>query len=77
VDFHSEALRDCQQKNQCTSGDYRWLSVHINSAARQRARDLANEPAYARSQNQRSKVEALFAGVTPAPNADIVLKIQI
>jgi transposase len=53
--------RDCQQKNQCTNGDHRWLSVHIHEAARQRARDLANTPAFARSQHQRRKVEALFA----------------
>jgi len=53
--------RDRQQKNQCTNGDHRWLSVHIHEAARQRARDLANTPAFARSQHQRRKVEALFA----------------
>jgi hypothetical protein len=53
--------RDCQQKDQCTTGDRRWLAVHVHEAARQRARELANTPAFVRSQHERRKVEALFA----------------
>ncbi len=53
--------RDCQRKDRCTTGDRRWLAVHVHEAARQRARDLANTPAFVRSQHQRRKAEALFA----------------
>jgi len=35
--------------------------IHIHEPARQRARDLANTPAFASAQRQRKKVEALFA----------------
>src|SRR2546425_9682719 len=37
-----------------------WPSTSMNPA-RQRARDLANTPAFAHSQRERKKVEALFA----------------
>ena len=37
--------------------------IHQHEAARQRARDLANTPEFARAQRQRKKVEALFAEV--------------
>src|SRR5712692_2838858 len=49
----------CPQKAQCTTGQYKYL--HIHEPARQRARDLANTPAFAHSQRERRKVEALFA----------------
>ena len=51
----------CSQKAQCTSGRYKYLAIHIHEPARQRARDLANTPAFASAQRQRKKVEALFA----------------
>ncbi len=51
----------CPQKAQCTSGQYKYLAIHIHEPARQRARDLANTPAFANSQRERRKVEALFA----------------
>jgi transposase len=51
----------CSQKAQCTSGRYKYLAIHIHEPARQRARDLANTPAFATAQRQRKKVEALFA----------------
>jgi hypothetical protein len=51
----------CPQKAQCTTGQYRYLAIHIHEPARQRARDLVNTPAFAHSQRQRRKVEALFA----------------
>jgi len=35
--------------------------IHQQEPARQRARELANTPAFARAQRQRKKVEALFA----------------
>jgi len=53
--------RDCPQKAQCTTGQYKYLAIHIHEPARQRARDLANTPAFAHSQRERKKVEALFA----------------
>jgi transposase len=51
----------CSQKAQCTSGRYKYLAIHIHESARQRARELANTPEFAREQRQRKKVEALFA----------------
>jgi hypothetical protein len=51
----------CPQKAQCTTGQYKYLAIPIHEPARQRARDLANTPAFAHSQRERRKVEALFA----------------
>jgi hypothetical protein len=51
----------CALKAQCTSASFRSLIIHQNEAARQRARELANTPKFARAQRQRKKVEALFA----------------
>src|SRR5207245_302477 len=47
----------CPQKAQCTTGQYKYLAIHIHEPARQRARDLANTPAFAHSQRERRKVE--------------------
>ena len=51
----------CALKAQCTSAPFRSLNVHQQEPARQRARELANTPEFARAQRQRKKVEALFA----------------
>ena len=51
----------CSQKPQCTSGRYKYLAIHMDERARQRARELANTPEFAYAQRQRKKVEALFA----------------
>jgi transposase len=51
----------CSQKAQCTTGQYKYLAVHIHEAARERARELVNTPEFATAQRQRKKVEALFA----------------
>jgi hypothetical protein len=51
----------CSQKTQCTGGRYKYLAIHMDELARQRARDLANTPQFAHAQRQRKKVEALFA----------------
>ena len=51
----------CQQRSQCTTGPFRYLAIHMNEAARQRARDLRTTPEFERTQRQRKKVEALFA----------------
>jgi len=51
----------CSQKAQCTSGAFRYLAIHMEEPARQRARELANTPEFANAQRQRKKVEALFA----------------
>jgi hypothetical protein len=51
----------CSQKAQCTTGQYKYLAIHIHEPARQRARDLANTPGFASAQRERKKVEALFA----------------
>ena len=51
----------CKLRPQCTSSAFRGLVIHQNEAARQRARELANTPEFAKAQRQRKKVEALFA----------------
>ncbi len=51
----------CALKAQCTSGAFRYLAIHMDEPARQRARELANTPEFAKAQRQRKKVEALFA----------------
>jgi hypothetical protein len=51
----------CSQKVQCTSGRYKYLAIHIHEPVRQRARELAQTPEFAKAQRQRKKVEALFA----------------
>jgi transposase len=51
----------CSQKAQCTTGQYKYLAIHIHEPARQRARELARTPAFANFQRERKKVEALFA----------------
>jgi hypothetical protein len=51
----------CPLKPQCTKRAFRFLAIHMNEAARQRARDLWNTPEFEQAQRQRKKVEALFA----------------
>jgi hypothetical protein len=51
----------CAQKAQCTTGQYKYLAIHVHEPARQRARELVNTPEFANAQRQRKKVEALFA----------------
>src|SRR5712691_7075346 len=51
----------CALKAQCTSGAFRYLAIHMDEPARQRARELVNTPEFAHAQRQRKKVEALFA----------------
>ena len=53
--------RACSLKAQCTSGAFRFLAIHMDETARQRARELAKTPEFAKAQRQRKKVEALFA----------------
>ena len=52
---------ECALKAQCTSAAVRYLAIHMEEPARQRARNLANTPEFAKAQRQRKKVEALFA----------------
>src|SRR5246500_5063750 len=51
----------CALKAQCTSGAFRFLAIHMDEPARQRARELAKTPEFVGAQRQRKKVEALFA----------------
>ena len=51
----------CALKAQCTSGAFRFLAIHMDEPARQRARELANTPEFAHAQRQRKKLAALFA----------------
>jgi hypothetical protein len=51
----------CALKAQCTSGAFRFLAIQMDEPARQRARELAATPEFAKAQRQRKKVEALFA----------------
>ncbi len=49
-----------QQRSQCTTGPFRYLAIHMNEAARKRARALRTTPEFEHAQRQRKKV-ALFA----------------
>jgi transposase len=51
----------CLQKGQCTTGRYKYLAIHMHESVRQRARELAQTPEFAKAQRDRKKVEALFA----------------
>src|SRR6201984_767458 len=51
----------CSLRPQCTSAAFRGLIIHQNEPARQRARELVNTPEFAKEQQKRKKVEALFA----------------
>src|ERR1700691_925086 len=53
----------CSQKAQCTRGRYKYLAIHMDEPARQRARELVNTREFAKAQRERKKVEALFAGL--------------
>lgn len=53
--------RGCPVKKHCTSGRIRRIFIHWHEPARQKARDLAPTPAYARSKRERNKIEALFS----------------
>ncbi len=53
--------RGCPVKNRCTSGAIRRIFVHWHEPARQRARELAQTPAYACAKRERNKIEALFS----------------
>ncbi len=50
----------CPQKQRCTPGATRRVTVHWYEPARQTTRALAGTPAYARSQRARQLVEGLF-----------------
>src|SRR6266480_3070086 len=39
----------------------KYLAIHMHEPARQRARELANTPAFASAQRERKKVEAMVA----------------
>jgi len=63
--FQSEDLRTTNSRGEGhrrkPSGQYKYLAIHMHEPARQRARDLANTPAFASAQRERKKVEAMFA----------------
>jgi transposase len=53
--------RDCPVKSECTTGRFRTVAISMYEAARQRADEVAKTPAFAKSQCERRKVEALWA----------------
>jgi hypothetical protein len=50
----------CEQRSQCTTGPFRYLAIHMNETARQRAQDLRTTLEYGQAQRQRKKVKAIF-----------------
>ena len=56
-----QTLRWVCAKDPMHSGVFRFLAIHMDEPARQRARELAKTPEFAHAQRQRKKVEALFA----------------
>jgi transposase len=53
--------RGCEQKPQCTRGQFRTIGIHTCEAARQKADDVAKTPEFAVALRKRRKVEALFS----------------
>src|SRR5246127_4512004 len=53
--------RGCEQKPQCTRGQFRTIGIHTCDAARQKAYEVAKTPEFAVALRQRRKVEALFS----------------
>ena len=49
------------KKHNARAGRYKYLAIHMHESVRQRARELAQTPEFAKAQRQRKKVEALFA----------------
>jgi len=56
-----QTLRRVCAKSPMHQGSVRFLAIHMDEAARQRARELANTPAFAMHSGKVKKVEALFA----------------
>ncbi len=53
----------CSQKAQCTTGQYKYLAIHIHEAARERARELVNTPEFATaSRNSRIRLDCVACG---------------
>jgi transposase len=57
----AKRCRGCEQKPQCTRGQFRTIGIHICDAARQKAYATAKTPEFAVALRQRRKVEALFS----------------
>ena len=53
--------RGCEQKPQCTRGQFRTIGIHTCDAARQKAYEVAKTPEFAVALRRRRKVEALFS----------------
>jgi hypothetical protein len=53
--------RDCASKLGCTTGRYTQLVTRVEGAVRQRARERSRHPVLFRQQQQRRKIQALFA----------------
>ena len=53
--------RGCEQKPQCTRGQFRTIGIHTCEAARQKAYEVAKTPEFAVALRKRRKVEALFS----------------
>ena len=61
--YHSTAkrCRGCEQKPQCTRGQFRTIGIHTCDAARQKAYEVAKTPEFAVALRKRRKMEALFS----------------
>ena len=57
----TKRCRGCEQKPQCTRGQFRTIGIHICEEARQRAHARAKTPEFAMALRKRRKVEALFS----------------
>ena len=57
----AKRCRGCEQKPQCTRGQFRTIGIHICEAARQKAYALAKTAEFAVALRHRRKVEALFS----------------
>ncbi len=51
------------QKAHCTSGRYKYLAIHIHESVRQRARELAQTPEFAKAQTTKKESGSAIRGL--------------
>jgi hypothetical protein len=59
----------CALKTQCTSGAFRFLAIHMDEAARQRARELAHTPEFAQAQRREKESGSVVRGTQASDRA--------
>jgi len=67
----------CALKALCTSGAFRFLAIHMDEPARQRARELANTPEFAHAQRATKEGGSIIRGTQESARAASLAPAQI